>query len=469
MTDARSIFGPLPDGWVLGRLGDLTTKIGSGATPRGGEATYLPSRENFALIRSQCVHDRRFDQSSLSFISDTQAQQLRNAEVLSGDVLLNITGDGVTFSRSALVPDKVLRACVNQHVAIVRADTSVLSPKFLVSFLTHPITKPYIEAFNAGGSRRAITKGHIESFEIPLPPMDEQVEIGKFLSRLDDKIEQNRRMNETLEAMAQAIFRDWFVDFGPTRRKMEGATDPVAILGRVTPYPEIAAPLAAFFPATLGDNGLPEGWEERAIGDFDVELESGRRPKGGIDKTLRDGVPSLGAESVYGIGIFDGSKLKFVPEDFANNAAAGWVQNYDVAIYKDGANVGDPKRVALFGEGFPFEKFMINEHVFLVRSKKLGQPFLYSLFQSPRVAGRLEKLGKGKAAQPGLNQSEVLSCEFVSPNPELIAEFNNLIFPSVQLQLHNGTENQTLASTRDLLLPKLMSGEIRLRDVEAPA
>ena len=106
MTDVRSIFGPLPDGWVLGRLGDLTAKIGSGATPRGGEATYLPSRENFALIRSQCVHDRRFDQGSLSFISDTQAHQLRNAEVRSGDVLLNITGDGVTFSRSAIVPDE---------------------------------------------------------------------------------------------------------------------------------------------------------------------------------------------------------------------------------------------------------------------------------------------------------------------------------------------------------------------------
>ncbi len=469
MTDGRSIFGPIPDGWTLGRLGHLTAKIGSGATPRGGEATYLPSRENFALIRSQCVHDRRFDQGNLSFISDEQAHQLRNAEVRSGDVLLNITGDGVTFSRSALVPDDVLPACVNQHVAIVRADAENLSPKFLVSFLTHPMTKPYIESFNAGGSRRAITKGHIENFEIPLPPLDEQIEIGEFLSRLDDKIDLNRRINETLEVIAQAVFRDWFVDFGPTQRKMEGATDPVAILGGLIPNPEEAASLAALFPASFGDGGLPDGWKNKTLGDFDVELESGRRPKGGIDKSLQQGVPSLGAESVHEVGVFDGSKLKYVPEDFANKASAGWVQDYDVAVYKDGANVGDPKRVALFGGGFPFGKFMVNEHVFLVRSKSLGQPFLYSLFKSARVSGRLEKLGRGKAAQPGLNQKEVFSCDFVVPGSELIAEFNRLTLPSVSLRLHNGKENQTLAATRDLLLPKLMSGEIRLRAEEAIA
>jgi type I restriction enzyme S subunit len=89
--------------------------------------------------------------------------------------------------------------------------------------------------------------------------------IGEILGALDDKIELNRRMNETLEAMAQAIFRDWFVDFGPTRRKLAGLTDPVEIMGGLVQDPGRAAEVAALFPAALGDSGLPEGWSEQSI------------------------------------------------------------------------------------------------------------------------------------------------------------------------------------------------------------
>ena len=99
---------------------------------------------------------------------------------------------------------------------------AVADPGYVLSYLTHPAVKSYIESFNAGGSRRAITKGHIESFEIALPPLAEQHAIAHILGTLDDKIELNRRMNETLEAMARALFKSWFVDFDPVRAKAEG-------------------------------------------------------------------------------------------------------------------------------------------------------------------------------------------------------------------------------------------------------
>src|SRR5665811_1408274 len=159
----------LPAGWQVKELGTFCTKIGSGATPRGGSEVYLDSRVSHALIRSQNVFDRHFDNSGLVFITDEHARELQNAEVRSGDVLLNITGDGVTFGRSCIVPDAVLPACVNQHVSIIRVDPRECEPGYLLSVLTHPATKGYIESFNSGGSRRAITKGHIQSFEIPLP------------------------------------------------------------------------------------------------------------------------------------------------------------------------------------------------------------------------------------------------------------------------------------------------------------
>jgi len=155
------------------------------------------------------VYDRSFSWEGLARISDEHAQELNGVALQPGDVLLNITGDGVTFGRSCLVPNDLGAARVNQHVAIIRVHRNICHPGYLLAFLTHPQVKPYIESFNAGGSRRAITKGHIESFVIPLPPLNEQEEIAEVLGYIDDKIALNHRMNQTLEALAQTLFRSW--------------------------------------------------------------------------------------------------------------------------------------------------------------------------------------------------------------------------------------------------------------------
>jgi type I restriction enzyme S subunit len=193
-------------GWPEVTIADLTTKVGSGATPRGGSSTYLGSRVGFALIRSQNVLDRQFDRSGLAYISDEQAYGLRGVVVQRNDVLLNITGDGVTFARACLVPEDVRPACVNQHVAIVRADPEKADPGYLLAYLTHPDVKRYIESFNAGGSRRAITKGHIESFRLPQPPVNEQRTIAATLGALDDKVESNRRAVDVAELLGDQLF-----------------------------------------------------------------------------------------------------------------------------------------------------------------------------------------------------------------------------------------------------------------------
>ena len=246
-----------PKEWTVVRLGDITLKIGSGATPRGGEESYLPSRSNFALVRSQNVFDRRFDGTGLAFINDQQANGLRGVRLQQSDILLNITGDGITFSRACMVPENVLPACVNQHVSIIRVNSELAVPGYVLSFLTHPTVKSYVESFNAGGSRRAITKGHIESFRLALPPLREQRAIAHILGTLDDNIELKRRMNETLEAMARALFKSWFVDFDPVRAKAEGRD------------PGLPKHLADLFPDSFEDSELgeiPKGWRVRTLG-----------------------------------------------------------------------------------------------------------------------------------------------------------------------------------------------------------
>jgi type I restriction enzyme S subunit len=156
-----------PDTGRPSTLKDLTSKIGSGATPRGGRDVYVD--EGVALIRSQNVYDSQFVWDGLARITDEAATQLANVQVQPGDVLLNITGASIL--RTCVVPPDVLPARVNQHVAIIRAKPGV-SPHYLHLHLLQPETKAYLLGLNAGGSREAVTKAHIESAPIINPGED---------------------------------------------------------------------------------------------------------------------------------------------------------------------------------------------------------------------------------------------------------------------------------------------------------
>jgi type I restriction enzyme S subunit len=258
--------------------------------------------------------------------------------------------------------------------------------------------------------------------------------------------------------MAKALFKSWFVDFDPVRAKVEG---------RPTGLPDEISDL---FPDSFEDSELgevPSGWEVAELGDCELDVESGRRPKGGIDKNLASGIPSIGAESIAPVGQFDFSKTKWVDNDFADSSSKGWIQNFDVALYKDGGKPGEFRpRTALYGDGFPFDKAMVNEHVFLLRSILLGQPYLHYLFNFDLVLAQIIHKGSSKGAQPGLNQEEVRSSSFIKPDKRLLDIFNQTVETSIKKQLLIGKQCQVLSQMRDALLPKLISGEIRIPDAE---
>ncbi len=159
-----SPLGPIPDGWRVARLKELAVKIGSGATPRGGKSVYVP--EGVALIRSQNVYDSTFHWDGLARITDAAAERLASVAVVKDDVLLNITGASIL--RTCVVDPSVLPARVNQHVMLVRAKAGIPS-HFLHQNLLKPETKDYLLGMDAGGSREAVTKGHVESVPLVLP------------------------------------------------------------------------------------------------------------------------------------------------------------------------------------------------------------------------------------------------------------------------------------------------------------
>jgi len=165
--------------WVEKRLGEITTKIGSGATPRGGSNSY--KTEGISLIRSMNVHDLKFKERNLAFIDDHQANALSNVTLQVNDVLINITGASVT--RCCIIPEEYLPARVNQHVSIIRAKKEIIEPSFLNLLLTSKFYKDQLlYTGEQGATRQAITKAQLEVFKIAFPkPIKEQQSIVKKL------------------------------------------------------------------------------------------------------------------------------------------------------------------------------------------------------------------------------------------------------------------------------------------------
>lgn len=187
--------------WQFKKLGDLTSKIGSGATPRGGQSNYVDTGVSF--IRSQNILDHAMKITDIAHITDDAAHKLRGVTVKAGDVLINITGDSI--ARCSIVDDNVLPARVNQHVAILRT-TPDLNPRFLQKFLVSPTMKKHLINISSGGTRKALTRADLSSLSIPVPPIQEQQAIAEVLGALDDKITANNKLSQKLKELAQAEF-----------------------------------------------------------------------------------------------------------------------------------------------------------------------------------------------------------------------------------------------------------------------
>lgn len=341
------------------------------------------------------------------------------------------------------------------HIIRIRINAEIADPLFYYYLFRSKLGRSLIESIiEQGAGASGIRGSDLQSLHVPCPPYLIQRQIADFLSTLDDKIELNHCMNETLEAMAQAIFKDWFVDFGPTRAKVEGRERYLV--------PE----LWDLFPDALDDKGKPIGWYRSNLGNEISILETGKRPRGGV-AGIKEGIPSVGAESIVRVGEFDFSKTKYVPREFFSNMRKGHVSDGDVLIYKDGGKPGELRpAVTYVSRQFPFTKFCINEHVFRIRTESFSQPLLYCLLSTDDVFWQMRERATG-VAQPGLNRGAVKSIDFTLPDDKrLLSAAAALIDSIIDGCNDNSLHSRTLAQTRDLLLPKLMSGEIRLPEAE---
>jgi type I restriction enzyme S subunit len=198
--------------WEEITLKKITSKIGSGATPKGGKASY--KEEGISLVRSMNVHDFEFREKNLAFIDDKQAKALSNVELQENDVLLNITG--ASIARCCIIPKQYLPARVNQHVSIIRAKQDLVFPLFLASLLTSKFYKDQIlETGEQGATRQAITKGQLENFKIVMPKsVKEQKQIVQKLDALSEEIKKlesiYQQKTDDLEELKKSILQKAF-------------------------------------------------------------------------------------------------------------------------------------------------------------------------------------------------------------------------------------------------------------------
>jgi type I restriction enzyme S subunit len=310
----------------------------------------------------------------------------------------------------------------------------------VLAFLTHPSVKPYIESFNAGGSRRAVTKGHIESFRIPLPPLQEQRAIAHILGTLDDKIELNRRMNETLEAMARALFKSWFVDFDPVRAKAEGRD------------PGLPKPLADLFPTRLVDSELgeiPEGWGVGTLGDV------ARHPRRSVQPdTIEPDVPYIALEHM--------PKRRIALSDW--DVAEGLESNK--FEFKKGDILFGKLRPYFHKVGVaPIDGVCSTDIVVVAPKEPRWFAFVLGLVSSDEFV-EYTNAGSTGTKMPRTSWGDMARYEFVEPPTAIAKAFTDRIRPSVERIITGIHECRTLAALRDVLLPKLISGELRTKDAE---
>ena len=408
--------------WPKSTLGDLID-LRLSSVDKKTKPTERPVR----LCNYLDVYKNQFIHSGLDFMNGTAtAREISNCTLRSGDVV--ITKDSEKHDDigvPALVREDIPDLVCGYHLAILRSASSNIDGAYLFYALnTHEAQKQF-HSYANGVTRFGLRKSDIGLIEIPLPPLSEQRAIGDVLGVLDERIEVHRRMNETLEAMAQALFKDWFIDFGPTRAKTAGHK------------PYLPKPLWNLFPNQLTNSKLgqiPEGWTYRPVSDFATI-------KGGKQLT-KDKI----------------SKHEMYPV-FGGAGIMGYTDSYNAEGYV--ISVG---RVGAYcGQFFSYRgRAWINNNASVIssRDETLGEWLFLSLKHLD-----IDLIKKG-AAQPFVSNSDIASMMVVFPGACILEAFRDTIADYIFRTESIPKEIRTLAALRDTLIPNLISGKIRLHNTK---
>ena len=407
--------------WKEYKLGDVA-KLTTGFPFDG----HKYSKEGIRVVRGDNVTI-----GSLRWDSDKDKRWSENFDRASefalsdGDIVIGMDGSRVGRNR-AQVKQRDLPLLIAQRVACVRHN-KLSTQQFLYYHIFSDRFEQYIKAVQTGTSIPHVSLKQIGDFPVIVPSIKTQQRIASILSSLDDKIENNRRINENLEQQAQALFKSWFVDFEPFKD-------------------------GEFVESELGM--IPKGWRVERIENLAQKMASGGTPKS-LNKDYYSGdIKWFSTKELKDCFLFDSEK--HISEDALNNSSAKMFPEGTVlmAIYA-APTVG---RLGILTNPATFNQAAVG----IVPKENVGSEFIYMSLLSERT--NLNNLASG-AAQQNLNVGIVKNYNVLVPEQKVLDEFNRIAKSYFLLLKKNTKESRRLAELRDTLLPRLMSGELKVENV----
>ena len=403
-------------------LSSITSKIGSGSTPRGGNSVYSDSGISF--IRSQNVLDMDFSTENLAFINDNQAEKLNNVIVEKNDILLNITGDSI--ARCTVVPEEILPARVNQHVSIIRCKNTEES-KYVMYYLQY-MKKYLLQISKVGGTRNALTKETIG--KLPIKISDDCNKISKILDNIDQKIQINNQINQELEAMAKTLYDYWFVQFDFPDQNGK-------------PYKSSGGKMVYNHELK---REIPEGWGVDSLWNIANFYNGLAMQKYRPDTNEDNYLPVI--------------KIREMMNGFSKDTEKARLEIPTEAVVERGDILfswSATLEVIIWGK----ERGALNQHIFKVTSENYPKSFIYfelkSYLKVFKSIAELRKTTMGHITQDHLKQAKI-----VVPPIDLISKLDAKLQPIMLKQQIIENQNQELTQLRDWLLPMLMNGQVKV-------
>ena len=422
--------------WLTERLVDLCELIADcpHSTPKWTESGVL-------VLRSQNIRGGRLDLSKQSYTDEAHFEQRsRRAKLTAGDLVITREAP---MGEVCIVPDG-LRCCLGQRMVMLRPDSRKCDSRFLLYAIQSPAVQHEIKISEGTGSTVSNLRiPLLEALAISHPPLKEQKVIAGILGTLDDKIELNRSINETLEAMARAIFQSWFVDFDPVRAKA-GDESTAAICQRLGLTPE----LLALFPDSFVDSELgeiPKGWKTASLSEI-AEVIMGQSPSGDTYNELGEGMPLINGPVEF--GAFHPLKRKWTTNPIRVS------EQGDLIVCVRGSTTGRHVK----SDGI----YCLGRGVASIRSRSGNQPYVDQVFQHNLARMLTHATGSTfpSWSGPTLKQWPIL----LPPPEQLMLAYGEVAASLVKSSDALAHEVNSLVETRDTLLPKLLSGEIALNE-----
>ena len=441
MLHVPAAYGEPPKGWSWSRLDEVSEGVFDcpHSTPKLTDAGPF-------VVRTQDIITGVFRPDQAGRVSEeTYADRVARVTPSYGDLLYS--REGTYFGIAAEVPPKT-RVCLGQRMVLIRADRHRLDFSFLRHWLNSPIMAAHIHGYRDGSVAERLNLPTIRALPVLIPPLAEQKAIAVVLGALDDKIELNRRMNATLEAMARALFQSWFVDFDPVRAKLDGR-DPVGM------DPETAA----LFPDSFQDSEaghIPMGWTVRALSNHACYLSRGFGPS----YLEQGGVCVVNQKCVREHRVDFSKSRRHDPVKKPINGRG--LQIYDVLVNSTGT--GTLGRVAQVFH-LP-EETIVDSHVTIIRAAADTDALFLGINLTSREV-EIEELGEGSTGQTELSRARLGELKIIAPPLDLQKAFGATVTPLLMRISENECQSRLLATLRDTLMPRFLSGELNaLREIK---